>query len=238
MPDLELPDLSKEIEVGGKSFPLWVPIGGAAIAVGLVLLSKLKGGGGAGGNAPEQAGDATGAFQAALGSLQGNLSERIAAAQAQAQKQYSEVTGLLGAQAGQISGLTGQIEAQAGQISGLQGLTQQQTGQIAGLSAQLGEQAAAFQAGLQGVQSSAQQLRADMNARIVAIETRIGKIETEGARLRKADRFSLAQMAWTLNRYIDETRMYVPGSTRLPGATVDAQGNVMYDTGAPLLRWG
>jgi DNA anti-recombination protein RmuC len=234
MPDLDLPDLSKEIEVGGKSFPLWVPVGGAAIAVGLVLLSRLRGGGGA---TSEQAGDATGAFQAALGSLEGSLSERIAAAQAQAQEQYGEVIGLLGAQAGQISGLTGQIEAQAGQISGLQSVSQQQAGQIAGLSGQLGEQAAAFQAGLQGVQSSAQQLRADMNARIVAVETRVGKIETEGARLRKADRFSLAQTAWTLNRYIDETRMFVAGSTRLPGATIDAQGNVMYDTGAPLLRW-
>ncbi len=176
MPDLALPDLTKELDIGGRKIPLFVPVVGAGIAVALVVVAKLRGskasGGGTGAGSmeappvtqpsqqpgePGQPGEPTqpdNTFMSALTQLAGqfeagqaNLAEQIATAQ-------------------------GGI----GQLSSAQQALQQQ---FQTAQQQMGAQAQAFQAGIAGVQSQATRFQADTNTRLLQVERGLANIDRD-----------------------------------------------------------
>jgi hypothetical protein len=227
MPDLIPEPLTKELDIAGRKIPLYVPVVGAGIAVLLVVIVKLRGGGGQAASPAETA--QGGGAEAALGQFESALGELRGQVEAGQGSLAEQIAGLQGTFAEQISGLQAQLTgATAEQQAALQA-------QGALFQTGLEQQSQALQAGLAGVQTQAEQFKTDILARQSAVENRVLQLETQGAKVNKRDRFALAQAAATLARYIDETRA---GATqRIPDIAIEGgTGNVKAGTGY-LLQW-
>ena len=194
MPDFVPEALKKEVEVGGRKIPLWVPAAGGALAIGVFILVKLTGKGRAAGGTSAQAEAA--ATAAATTSFASTLTEKVGAAQANVAEQIAAVQEQFG----------GQVSTLATQVSGYQ--------------AQMSEQTGALQAGIAGVQSAQTAFKSDVEARIGAVEGRMSDLEKKGSKLAPGDRAAIINMGVGLGTPLTTLwRKVIPGGESLPYPT-------------------
>lgn len=208
MPDFVPEALKKEVEVGGRKIPLWVPAAGGVLAIGVFALVKLTGKGKTTGGTSAQAEAA--ATAAATTSYASTLTEKVGEAQAG----FSEQIGTLQANVAE------QIAKAQEQVAGVQASQGALTGQVAGYQAQMTEQTGALQAGIAGVQTAQTAFKSDVNARIGAVEGRMSDLEKKGSKLAPGDRAAIINMGVGLGTPLTTLwRKVIPGGESLPYPT-------------------
>jgi len=211
MPDFVPEALKKEVEVGGRKIPLWVPAIGGILAVGVFALVKLTGKGKAGGTSAQAEAAAT---AAATTSYASTLTEKVGEAQAG----FSEQIGTL--QANVAEQIAKAQEQFGGQVAGVQASQAALTGLVTGYQAQMTEQTGALQAGIAGVQTAQTAFKSDVNARIGAVEGRMSDLERKGSKLAPGDRAAIINMGVGLGTPLTTLwRKVAPGGESLPYPT-------------------